>query len=123
MEREDTDDRRPTPVRMAMEGKEAETPEEELRHRSFMDAGGAQEWIARVSGTCTSGVLPLRVIPIMEVAFSKVQEPDRPLRKAVARGTALEELEDHQLQALLETSRPFGDPGEGSRRRRGGRET
>lgn len=114
------EDRRPTPVRMAMESSEAEVEEQVPAARTLPDPDGGEEWVVRVAGRSSSGILPLRTISLIEVVFSRVQEPDKPLRRAICRGRALEELDDEDLLGLLRDSRPFEspEPGDEGRRRR-----
>ena len=46
-----SEDRRPTPVRMAMEGQDPETAEEAGQEiRRFPDPSGEEDWVARISG-------------------------------------------------------------------------
>ncbi len=112
MNEEDTpgsDDRRPTPVRMAMEGPEAEQEETQSEDRVVPDPEGGEDWVVRVSGQSSSGILPLRVISLLEIAFSRAGEPEKPLRRALCQGESLDELKDEDLLRLLDLSRPY-DP-------------
>ena len=126
------EDRRPVPVRAAMESSEPEAQDEAPQLRRFLDSDSHQEWVARVSGRSNSGVLPLRVIPLMEVTFSKAEAPDVPLSRAISQGETLEELDDNSLVALLRSSgpiesktpskdRPRGNDGRGRSQKRGPR--
>lgn len=101
------EDRRPMSVRAAMETSEPEGGEQAPQLRHFLDPKSAQEWVARISGRSTSGVLPLRVIPLMEVNFSKAEAPDVPISRAISQGETLEELDDASLVALLKSSGPM----------------
>jgi hypothetical protein len=117
-------DRRPTPVRLAMEAGEPQGMSPAADYRSLLDPATGQEWIARVSGRSTGGVVPLRTIPLMEVIFSRAQEPDVPARRTLCRGELLGDLEDDELLQLLRTSLPHepppsGSPARGRRNRRG----
>lgn len=106
-----SEDRRPTPVRMAMEGQDPETAEEGGQEiRRFPDPWGGEDWVARISGRSASGILPLRVIDLMEISFSRADEPERPVRRAVCQGNSLAELEDEELLRLLDESRPYETP-------------
>ncbi|MFO8175795.1 MAG: hypothetical protein R6T96_16040 [Longimicrobiales bacterium] len=102
-----TEDRRPTPVRMAMEGSEDETEEQDSEVRRVEDPAAGEEWVVRISGRAGSGILPLRVIPLMEVVFSKAHEPEVPLWRAICQGESLEDLQDPALLQLLREARPF----------------
>jgi len=104
-----TQDRRPTPVRMAMDAGEARAEETGAPDRSVLDPETGQEWVARISGRSRSGVVPLRIISLMEITFSSVEDPDRPPRRGVCQGEALEELGDAELVRLFRESRPVGD--------------
>ena len=103
------DDRRPTPVRMAMEGPEAEQEEAQSEDRVVTDPERGEDWVVRVSGQSSSGILPLRVISLLEIAFSRVGEPEKPIRRALCQGESLDELKDEDLLRLLTESRPY-DP-------------
>lgn len=109
-ENEGTEDRRPTPVRMAMEVDEPQGEGKGSESRNFLDPRNGTEWIARVSGRSTSGVLPLRIIPLMEVSFFQAPEPDVPLRRALSQGESLEELDEEGLLQLFRVSGPFSPP-------------
>jgi len=120
------EDRRPTPVRLVMEagGKEKE-PGEEVEPRRVRDPKTNKEWVVSVTGRSGSGILPLRSVPIMEVAFSDPDDPKRPIRRAMAIEGDLETISDQVLLESLGRSRPFTEPlqerGDGERRGRGGR--
>lgn len=103
------EDRRPTPVRMAMEGSEGEE-EKGPELRTFLEPDDGREWVVQVSGRSSSGILPLRVIPLMELAFSRPEEPGSPLRQAICQGEGLDDLQDEDLVKLLRESRPFRQP-------------
>lgn len=104
------EDRRPTPVRMVMEGMEQEGGEGEARERELSDPDTGREWVVTVVGRAVSGVLPLRIIPLMELNFFLAEEPGTPLRRAVCRGDDLSHLTDSELLALLRRAEPYRDP-------------
>jgi hypothetical protein len=120
-DQEDTD-RRPTPVRLVMEAGDPSSKGPMAENRTFLDPEDGQEWVARVSGRSTSGVLPLRTISIMEVTFYRVKEPDVPARRVLCQGDSMGNMEDGELLQLLRNSRPHAPPTSGSptreRRRR-----
>ena len=113
MENGDVDDRRPMPVRAAMEASQPEGEDQGSLIRHFHDPGANQDWVAKVSGRSTSGVLPLRVIPLLELNFSKADAADLPLRRAICQGESMDELDDPGLLSLLRSSRPFESKGLG----------
>ncbi len=117
-----TEDRRPTPVRQVMETGEPEEESVRAGIRELTDPGTGEQWVARVSGRSTSGVLPLRIIPLMEVGFARADRPDLPLRRALTQGDSLEELDDQELLELFSSAGPFNSPStEPSRQARGDR--
>jgi hypothetical protein len=119
------DDRRPTPVRMVMEGMDPEGGEGGGRERALTDPETGLDWVVTVAGRAVSGVLPVRTIPLMELSFSRAGQSRAPERRAVCRGEDLPELTDTELLALLRRSEPYSDPLEpgekhaGDRRRSG----
>jgi hypothetical protein len=119
-DQEDTD-RRPTPVRLAMEAGEPSSKGPIAENRSFLDPENGREWIARVSGRSTSGVLPLRTISIMEVTFYEVKEPDLPARHVLCQGDSLGGMDDGELLQLLRSSRLHPPPSSESPTREGRR--
>jgi hypothetical protein len=94
-----------------MESSEPETGDHVPHVRQFLEAESGQEWVAKVAGRSTSGVLPLRVIPLMEVTFSKVEAPEVALSRAISPGESLEELDDASLVSLLKSSGPMKSKG------------
>lgn len=106
--------RRPTPVRLVMEGSEEGEGESSPESRVFRDGAGDQEWIARIVGRSGSGILPLRTVQLMEVVFSRTEEPERLLRSAICQGEDLMDLSEEEILALLEGSEPYREPGEES---------
>jgi len=102
--------RRPTPVRMVMEGgaEEAESRQEEKR--VVHDEGSGLDWVVTVSGRSASGILPLRTVLLMELNFAKAEEPDRPLRRALCHGGDLADISDDQLLSSFRSSEPFREP-------------
>ena len=104
------EDRRPTPVRMVMEGgEEDDTPGTE-DIRTFQDVETGDDWVAKVAGRSTSGILPLRTVPLLEITFARAQEPSRPLRQALGYGTDLGRISDQELLSLFTRSDPFKEP-------------
>jgi hypothetical protein len=99
-------DRRPTPVRKAMEAGESQSKGPAAEHRRFLDPESGQEWIASVSGRSTSGVAPLRTISLMEVRFHGAEEQDVPDRRALCLGESVGDLEDDELLEIFRASRP-----------------
>lgn len=119
------DDRRPTPVRMAMEHADEES-EGDGDQVLVRDPATGVEWVVRVCGRSSAGILPLRSIPLMEVAFSKAGTPDLPVRRAILPDGNLREIPDPELLSVLEVSEPFQTPreipkGKSGRERRGPR--
>jgi len=102
--------RRPTPVRMGMESGEEDDDAGTENARTFQDGKTGEEWIARVTGQSSSGILPLRTVPLLEITFARAQEPDRPLRQALGYGTNLGRISDQELLSLLQRSDPFKEP-------------
>lgn len=129
MENDGVEDRRPISVRAAMEASEPVEEGEGSLLRQFSDPKTNQEWVVRISGRSNSGVLPLRVIPLMELNFSKSEAPDVPVRRAIYQGESMEELDDPGLISLLRSAGPFeskglekdGPPKNDHRDRRGAR--
>ena len=78
--------RRPTPVRMVMEGAEAETSNEPLDQRTIPDPEGGEEWVVTVGGRSASGVLPLRTVSLLELYFARAGEPQVPVRRTLCPG-------------------------------------
>jgi len=109
-ENEAGQNRRPTPVRMAMEGSEPEGGGRGIEVRGFQDPATGQEWIARISGRSMSGVVPLRIIPLIEVAFCKADQPAVPVRRGLRQGESLEDLDEGGLLELLRASGPYALP-------------
>lgn len=102
------EDRTPMPVRAAMESADAASDEQTPLLRQFLDGTSGQQWVAKISGRSTSGVLPLRVIPLMELAFSKAEAPEVPLLKAICQGDTLDDLDDAALLDFLRSAEPVG---------------
>ncbi len=107
---EENHNRRPTPVRMVMDGGEGPETEAKSDVKAFLDPLTGDSWVARVSGRSNGGVLPLRTIPLMEVEFFKETEPDSPLRHAVWQGASLEGLDEGALNLLFQASNPYSTP-------------
>lgn len=115
--------RRPTPVRMVMEGGDEGTDGSGEVARTFHEARSGQEWVVSVVGYSASGVLPLRSVPILELSFARADAPDRQLRSAIHFGTALENLSDQEVLECFHRARPFREalrgPDEADRKGRG----
>jgi hypothetical protein len=94
-----------------MEG--GSTPEvsgEAVAPRTIRDPETGKEWVVSVTGRSGSGILPLRSVPIMEVTFSKVEDPGRPLRRAMVVEEDLEAVPDPMLLDSFRCSRPYTEP-------------
>jgi hypothetical protein len=104
--------RRPTPVRMAMEPDESAGEQRGGEVRAFQDPGTGEEWIARVSGRSMSGVVPLRVIPLMEVDFFRADEAATPSRRGLRQGESLDDLDEDGLLRFFHASGPYLPPSE-----------
>lgn len=125
---QDTEDevRRPTPVRMAMEGGEAETPDESTDQRTIPDPEGGEEWVVTVGGRSVSGVLPLRTVSLLELYFARLGEPDVPVRRTLLPGENLGDFSDDQLVQAFHVSEAYSPSlrevkeGNGRTRRRRG---
>lgn len=102
--------RRPTPVRMAMEGVENEAAAPTEERRTVVDPSSEAEWVVAVSGRSGSGILPLRTIPLLELTFAKGEEPDRPVLRALTRGEELHPFTDEDLLRLLASAEPYRPP-------------
>lgn len=102
--------RRPTPVRIVMEGGGEEDGDRREKPRVVHDGETDLDWIVTVSGRSASGILPLRTVPLMELSFAKADEPGRPLRRALCCGEDLVDVPDHELLCSLNSSAPFREP-------------
>ncbi len=102
--------RRPTPVRMVMEGGEEKERGPGDRIRVFHDEETGLDWSVTLTGQSASGILPRRTVPLIELTFSKVDSPEEPLRRALCRGEDLAGLSDAELGAALKGSEPFSPP-------------
>ena len=111
MEKDGVEDRRPMSVRAAMEASEPEEEDQGSLPRHFSDPKTGQDWVVRISGRSNSGVLPLRVIPLMELNFSKSEAPDVPVRRAIYQGESMDELDDPALLSLFRSAGPFQSMG------------
>lgn len=109
-ENEEGLNRRPTPVRMAMEPGESAGEERGGEVRAFRDPETGEEWIARISGRSMSGVVPLRVIPLMEVDFLRADEAATPSRRGLRQGESLDDLDEDGLLRFFHASGPFFSP-------------
>lgn len=106
----EAEDRRPTPVRLAMEGGEEPGGDRDPIQRVVRDPSSGQSWVVSVTGRSASGVLPLRTIPLMELAFALAESPDSPLRTAIRHGEELAGISDEELLSSLARSEPFKEP-------------
>lgn len=104
------EDRRPTPVRMVMEGTDHEGSGGEDREREFVDPETGEAWVVAVVGRAVSGILPLRTVPLMELDFFRPGESRTPARRAVCKGEDLSGLTDSELLTVLQGSEPYRDP-------------
>lgn len=124
MAHDDESGSRPTPVRQVMESVEEE-PRVEVESRAFLAEEGGEEWIARVVGRAGSGIIPLRVVPILELSFARAEDPEKPLRTVLCRGGSLDDLGEDELRSLLRKARPAHrkpkEPPAGGDVRKGGR--
>lgn len=103
-------DRRPTPVRVVMDG----APEKEgisgNESRILVDPATGQEWIARITGRSSSGVVPTRSIALMEVAFFSPGDPDTPVRHTLCQSEAMGELGEDGILQVFRASLPYRPP-------------
>ena len=104
------EDRRPTPVRMAMDAGEGEEAKEGEEVRMILDPEDGREWVVQIVGRSTAGILPLRTVPLMDVTFSLPQNPQAPLRRATCQGEELESLTDSDLLSFFRASKPHRPP-------------
>jgi hypothetical protein len=102
--------RRPTPVRLAMEGTEEDEEERRRRLRTIQDEETGEVWIVTLAGRSASGILPLRTVPLMELNFARIDEPDLPLRRAIYQGDDLTRIQDRELLESLKASAVFREP-------------
>jgi len=106
---QDTEDetRRPTPVRMAMEGAEAEIPNGSMDQRTIPDPEGKEDWVVTVGGRSASGVLPLRTVSLLELHFARIGDPQVPVRRTLCPGENLDGFSDDQLEQAFHASEPY----------------
>ena len=123
---EDDDEKRPTPVRAAMGVAREETQPREVPTRAFpSEAEEGEGWIVREAGRTSSGQPTDPSAPLIFLTFARADEPDTPVREALAVGRSLEGLTEAELEAVLERARPLApktEPEEifpGTRRSRG----
>ncbi|MFC1791143.1 hypothetical protein ACFL0I_01580 [Gemmatimonadota bacterium] len=102
--------RRPTPVRMAMEGTEADAAPQNEEGRRVTEPETGVEWTVEISGRSGSGILPLRTIPLMELTFSRFQDPNHPRRCVLTQGDDILSLSEEDLLHLLGRSEPCRPP-------------
>lgn len=105
-EPEEEDDRRPTPVRVAMDTPPPgdSRPTEALPSRRFQL--GDEEWIVRITGRTVTGTRPDPGAHLMELTFYRAPEPDEPVRELLTVERDLDLFYDEDLGELLERSRP-----------------
>jgi hypothetical protein len=104
------DDRRPTPVRLAMEGSEDEDGEDTGMPRLLEDPDSGLNWIVTVAGRSAGGILPLRTVPIMELNFTREDLPKEDRQSVLCFGNDLSEIPDQDLLECLRRSGPFREP-------------
>lgn len=104
------DSRRPTPVRMAMDGGEEADLEDEGVPRIIADLEDGTRWIVTVVGRSASGILPRRTVPVMELSFAKEEAPNEALKTVLCFGKDLSDVPDHDLLTCLGRSGPFREP-------------
>ena len=102
-------DRRPTPVRTAMETEEepddlSAGPE---NTRTFEDPASGARWTAEITGQSMSGVLPLRTVPILEVVFKPEGYDGPPLKRALHQGESLAGFSEAEMIELLAGAKDF----------------
>jgi hypothetical protein len=102
--------RRPTPVRAAMDGGENEQSGGRAETRVIREEEKGRDWVVTVSGRTASGVLPLRTVALLELSFSREDEPLKALRQAILPGVDLAQLSDEDLINGLRRSRPYREP-------------
>ncbi len=99
---------RPTPVRAAM-GKSQPLKAESQAPSRIFDLE-AQRWIVRAAGATRSGTGSDTGAPLLFLTFAREEEPDRPVREAIAVASDLEALTWDELEELFARSRPFREP-------------
>lgn len=109
---EDEDNRRPTPVRVAMEGAEEEEAHPAEDRRVITDPGTGDDWVVTVEGRSASGILPLRSVPLLELHFARMDSPDSPGQRILCQGTGLESFMDEELLTAFRASEPIPPPSE-----------
>jgi hypothetical protein len=102
--------RRPTPVRAVMEGGSEAEPASDRLTRAFSDEETGSDWIVTLTGWSASGILPLRTVPLVELTFSRSDDPQEPLRRALCRGENLAGMSDAELLEAFRNSEPFSPP-------------
>jgi hypothetical protein len=95
---------------MAMESGEGEQVDAKEDARVIVDPENGQEWVVEVTGQSSSGIPPLRTIPLLELTFARPDDPQTPLRRATGPGEDLAELLDAELLDLLRASKPHRPP-------------
>lgn len=108
----DDDERRPTPVRVAMDAPPPgdSRPTEALPARRF--EAGEEEWIVRITGRTITGTRPDPGAPLMELTFYRAPESDEPVRELLTVERDLDAFYEEDLEELLARARPSrSDPG------------
>jgi hypothetical protein len=101
---------RPTPARVVMEGSSEVGSGAGPQPRTFRDPTSGREWVLSVAGRSTSGVLPLRIIHLMEVRFAPAGASEGPCRMALSQEADLAELSEDELLSLFRQSRIHREP-------------
>ena len=102
--------RRPTPVRKAMEGSDPEGGDGAAQRRILRVPESGEEWAVAVTGRSCAGIPPLKTVALMELSFTPARDPDAPPRRVLRQESALADLPDEELLALLFPSPGNRDP-------------
>lgn len=101
------DEKRPVPVRAAMGVSREDAPPLEAPTRTVrLGEGEGEVWVVRVEGRTTTGQPPDAGAPLLFLSFATEEDPEHPVREAMAVGRSLEALSEAQLEALLAGARP-----------------
>jgi hypothetical protein len=96
-----------------MEGTGEDAEDDPGITRTVRDEFSGTDWVVTVAGRSSSGILPRRSVPLMELTFSRAEEPHRPLRSILRLGNDLNRLSDQELLRALGDAEPYRDPLEG----------
>ena len=99
------DNRRPTPVREAMEAEREEVVEEGAPEMTFVR--GEEVWIARVKGRGCTGRGRDPGAPLLLITFAPWEEPENQRFEALQVASRLADLTEAQLVEALEAARPY----------------